>query len=185
VISRTMSNWQTSELRRPRHLIPALVALALSAAGVTTASCNVHELSHLVVSKIMGLDVLWVQWCRPGSGGEVKLAEVSPPLQAFAGGIGAAVVPSAFYAATFVRLELPYRSPMWYAVGLPILPLAALQFLVGILEGASLRNYGGDYGAMINSMPTLFVPLIIVVILAGLGGYITSWRRVFRLSQAL
>jgi hypothetical protein len=81
----------------------------------------------------MGLEILWVQWCLPGSGGEVKLAEISPPFQAYAGGLGAAGILALAYTTLFMRLRLPYRSPIWYGFGLPILPLAAVQFLIGIL----------------------------------------------------
>lgn len=128
----------------------------------------------------MGLEILWVQWCVPGSGGEVRLAEIPPPLELYAGGIGSALVIFLGYAGLFVRLQLPYQSPLWYAVGLPWPAIAAAQFLIGILEGSSHGAYGGNYGAMIGDQPFLFVPLILGVILAGGAAHVLFWRSVIQ-----
>ncbi len=173
-------SWRLPGFKKPRVLIGSLGAFLISVYLLFPLACNLHELTHLIVSRAMGLEILWIQWCVPGSGGEVRLAEIPPPAESYTGGPGASARLILAYYLFIVRLSLPYQSPLWYSVGLAVAVFTAIQFLIGLLAGISNPLYRGDYGAMIEARPTFFVPLLIGAAAAGAAAHIYLWKRVLQ-----
>jgi hypothetical protein len=154
---------------------PALVLLVLiSTAASVFAGCATHELGHAVVGTALGYDVEAIVIC-PGSASvswaASRLAPIDTTVEAWAGGIFAAAVLAGAYVVVIAMARRAANGRVWWALGLPLPAVAAVELLLGSMEGYTQ----GRYGELIAGSPVIWIPVIGLAAAAGLGVHLALW----------
>lgn len=148
--------------------------LAISTVATFFAGCATHELGHAIVGTALGYEVVAIEICPANasvSWAASDLAPIDASVEAWAGGILAAAVLAAVYLVVFALPRRPERSVAWWIAGLPLLPIAGVQLLMGVMEGATQ----GLYGEAIDRHPGIWIPLIGAMALGGAALHVVLW----------
>ncbi len=170
--------WSRHDLWHLGAASSTFVALAFTGFIAFVASCNVHELGHVVVALPLGWEVERVHLCLPGGGG-VEYSSIghwAGNAQGYAGGLIAAGVLAVLYAWLFERRGAPLRSPRWWAAGVGVVLPVGPQLVVAFVEGTA--QPGENYTDRFADTPALMV-LVVASMIGVAGLYVWRWRAVW------
>jgi hypothetical protein len=126
-------------------LLTAVVVFVAALWVTALVSCNVHELTHLVVGRAFGLPLHGVVWCWPLPTGEVRWVANENSLRVsltnYGGGIISGGLLVAVYWIGLLAKGRVAENPNWCAVGLVVAIVAAVQVLTGVIEGTWPATY--------------------------------------------
>jgi hypothetical protein len=157
----------------------ALVLLVLLVLISTVASvfvgCASHELGHAAVGTALGYELEAIEIC-PGSASvswaASSLAPIDTTVEAWAGGIVAAGVLAGAYIVVIGMARRASNGRVWWALGLPLPAVAAVELLLGIMEGYTQ----GRYGELIAGSQVIWIPVIGLAAVVGAGVHLALCR---------
>jgi hypothetical protein len=157
----------------------AAAALFLFVLISTVASvfvgCASHELGHAAVGTALGYELEAIEIC-PGSASvswaASSLAPIDTTVEAWAGGIVAAGVLAGAYIVVIGMARRASNGRVWWALGLPLPAVAAVELLLGIMEGYTQ----GRYGELIAGSQVIWIPVIGLAAVVGAGVHLALWR---------
>jgi hypothetical protein len=151
-----------------------LISLISTAASVFVG-CATHELGHAAVGTALGYEVEAIEIC-PGSASvswaASSLAPIDTTVEAWAGGIVAAGVLAGAYIVVIGMARRASNGRVWWALGLPLPAVAAVELLLGIMEGYTQ----GRYGELIAGSQVIWIPVIGLAAVVGAGVHLALWR---------
>jgi hypothetical protein len=167
--------WSWSDLKHPIVALTAVSGFLGSAFVSQVVACNMHELGHAVAAIPLGWEVQRINWCAPGAG-SVEYAHVGDwawNLQGYSGGVVAALLLFGAYQRLFAKDARPLEKPWRWAAGLGVVLWIGPQLVIAVMEGSAGPNE--DYTELFRTRGSVFVPLILVAALTGVGLYIRRW----------